>query len=99
MGRPQKISEAPELRVVEFGNTSDGNYKKMSDGTMVSLSEEEWRVELAKCFSNRPVKGKGATTHTTPGQPVNGADKPVKQRLQRVGKAKPAGRPQKVGNN
>ncbi len=82
----QKIGEPAQetvgaLVVVELVNSKEGNYKKLSDGTIVPLTDKEWRKELTKSLSKAP-----AFTYTT--EAINADAIIPKPRLQKIWKEK-----------
>ncbi len=77
MNRPQRIEASP---MVELAITSQGNWKKLKDGTVVPLSDKQWKEELAKSMRksvDKPSTAELAPTHAptqkTPDKPFETA--------------------------
>lgn len=79
----QKIGQPAQetvgaLSVVKLVNSKEGNYKELSDGTIVPLTEKEWGVEMVKAIRKPPPPKKltGEEFHE---------NAVIKPRLQKVG--------------
>lgn len=49
---PGKDGKGDLYPVVELACTTEGNWKKLSDGTVVKLSYKQWREELKKAIAS-----------------------------------------------
>ena len=49
---PGKDGKGDLYPVVELAYTAKGNWKKLSDGTVVKLTDKQWRKELKKSFAS-----------------------------------------------
>lgn len=50
-GGEREGEQPPIVAVTELGNTADGCWKVLRDGERIVLTDQEWRVELARLLA------------------------------------------------